>query len=126
MLAICFDQTVLTIFEFRMTKNSTKIFTLGHSPDPDDAFMFYGIAQNKIDLRGYRFEHRLEDIQTSNERARREELLEQHGNIVVNGAFSPDGHHAVTASKDKTAMVFDADPKTRTLDEMVALAERLT
>ncbi|HLW34613.1 MAG TPA: MqnA/MqnD/SBP family protein [Chthoniobacterales bacterium] len=50
------------------------VFTLGHSPDPDDAFMFYAIAKNKIDLRGYRFEHRLEDIQTLNERAMRGEL----------------------------------------------------
>src|SRR6266513_6601 len=50
------------------------IFTLGHSPDPDDAFMFYAMAENKIDLRGYRFEHRLEDIQTLNERALRREL----------------------------------------------------
>src|SRR5438552_1122701 len=57
-----------------MTKNSTEIFTLGHSPDPDDAFMFYAIAKNKINLRGYRFEHRLEDIQTLNERATRGEL----------------------------------------------------
>ncbi len=73
-MAICFDLTVPNIFEFRMTKNSTEIFTLGHSPDPDDAFMFYAIAKNKINLRGYRFEHRLEDIQTLNERARRGEL----------------------------------------------------
>ncbi len=36
--------------------------------------MFYAMAENKIDLRGYRFEHRLEDIQTLNERARRGEL----------------------------------------------------
>jgi len=36
--------------------------------------MFYAMAKNKIDLRGYRFEHRLEDIQTLNERARRGEL----------------------------------------------------
>jgi len=57
-----------------MKKETTKIFTLGHSPDPDDAFMFYAMAQNKIDLRGYRFEHRLEDIQTLNERAVRGEL----------------------------------------------------
>src|SRR5215467_2885300 len=57
-----------------MTKNPTETFTLGHSPDPDDAFMFYAIAKNKINLRGYRFEHRLEDIQTLNERARRGEL----------------------------------------------------
>ena len=49
-------------------------FTLGHSPDPDDAFMFYAIAKEKIDLHGYRFEHRLEDIQTLNERAMRGEL----------------------------------------------------
>jgi 1,4-dihydroxy-6-naphthoate synthase len=52
----------------------SEVFTLGHSPDPDDAFMFYAMAENKIDLRGYRFEHRLEDIQTLNERALRGEL----------------------------------------------------
>jgi 1,4-dihydroxy-6-naphthoate synthase len=50
------------------------VFTLGHSPDPDDAFMFYAMAENKIDLHGYGFEHRLEDIQTLNERALRGEL----------------------------------------------------
>ena len=43
--------------------------TLGHSPDPDDAFMFYAMAEGKIDLKGYRFEHILQDIQTLNERA---------------------------------------------------------
>jgi 1,4-dihydroxy-6-naphthoate synthase len=57
-----------------MKKNTREIFTLGHSPDPDDAFMFYAMAKSKIDLRGYQFEHRLEDIQTLNERARRGEL----------------------------------------------------
>jgi 1,4-dihydroxy-6-naphthoate synthase len=51
-----------------------EVFTLGHSPDPDDAFMFFAMAENKIDLRGYRFEHRLEDIQMLNERATRGEL----------------------------------------------------
>jgi 1,4-dihydroxy-6-naphthoate synthase len=53
---------------------ATEVFTLGHSPDPDDAFMFYAIAKQKIDLRGYQFEHRLEDIQTLNEAAMRGEL----------------------------------------------------
>jgi 1,4-dihydroxy-6-naphthoate synthase len=56
------------------TTSAADVFTLGHSPDPDDAFMFYAMAENKIDLRGYRFEHRLEDIQTLNERATRGEL----------------------------------------------------
>ena len=57
-----------------MAATLTETFTLGHSPDPDDAFMFYAMATNKIDLRGYRFEHQLEDIQTLNERAMRGEL----------------------------------------------------
>ena len=47
---------------------------LGHSPDPDDAFMFYAMAAEKIDLLGYKFEHSLQDIQTLNERAMRGEL----------------------------------------------------
>ena len=57
-----------------MSAHRSRVFTLGHSPDPDDAFMFYAMAENKINLRGYRFEHRLEDIQTLNERALRGEL----------------------------------------------------
>ena len=64
-----------------MKDEKTEVFTLGHSPDPDDAFMFYAMAQNKIDLRGYRFEHRLEDIQTLNERAVRGEL---HISAIIN------------------------------------------
>jgi 1,4-dihydroxy-6-naphthoate synthase len=48
--------------------------TLGHSPDPDDAFMFYAIAEHKIDTRGYNFTHILQDIQTLNERARNVDL----------------------------------------------------
>ena len=48
--------------------------TLGHSPDPDDAFMFYAMAKGLIDSHGYDFEHILQDIQTLNERATRGEL----------------------------------------------------
>jgi 1,4-dihydroxy-6-naphthoate synthase len=43
---------------------------LAHSPDPDDAFMFYGLAQNAVDAGPFEFEHVLADIQTLNERAR--------------------------------------------------------
>jgi 1,4-dihydroxy-6-naphthoate synthase len=48
--------------------------TLGHSPDPDDAFMFFGLAKGLIDTHPFRFEHVLQDIQTLNERATRGEL----------------------------------------------------
>jgi 1,4-dihydroxy-6-naphthoate synthase len=48
--------------------------TVGHSPDPDDAFMFYALAKELIPTHGLRFEHVLQDIQTLNERATRGEL----------------------------------------------------
>jgi 1,4-dihydroxy-6-naphthoate synthase len=48
--------------------------TLGHSPDPDDAFMFYALAKRLLPTPGYEFEHILQDIQTLNERATRAEL----------------------------------------------------
>src|SRR3954470_1825670 len=40
---------------------------LGHSPDPDDAFMFWGLASGEVDPRQFEFEHVLRDIQTLNE-----------------------------------------------------------
>src|SRR5436190_8478968 len=48
--------------------------TLGHSPDPDDAFMFFALAEHKIETGRWEFSHILQDIQTLNERATRGEL----------------------------------------------------
>lgn len=55
---------------------STTTLQLGHSPDPDDAFMFYALAQDPplIDAGRWRFNHVLQDIQTLNQRARKGEL----------------------------------------------------
>jgi 1,4-dihydroxy-6-naphthoate synthase len=90
------------------------VFTLGHSPDPDDAFMFYAMAENKIDLRGYRFEHRLEDIQTLNERALRGELhisaisihayayVSKHYALLPCGASMGDGYGPIVIRKQST------------------------
>jgi 1,4-dihydroxy-6-naphthoate synthase len=47
---------------------------LGHSPDPDDAFMFWAMRENLIDQEGLEFEHVLEDIETLNRRALKGEL----------------------------------------------------
>ena len=52
----------------------TMLLHLGHSPDPDDAFMFYALARDKLPTGPYRFEHVLQDIQTLNQRARAGEL----------------------------------------------------
>jgi 1,4-dihydroxy-6-naphthoate synthase len=97
--------------------------TLGHSPDPDDAFMFYAIAGNKIDLRGYIFEQRLEDIQTLNERAVRGELdisaISIHAYAYVSktyallpcGASMGDGYGPVVISKRRTSNAEHRTPK---------------
>jgi 1,4-dihydroxy-6-naphthoate synthase len=47
-----------------------RLIRLGHSPDPDDAFMFYALAEELIPTDGFRFDHVLRDIQTLNEWAR--------------------------------------------------------
>jgi 1,4-dihydroxy-6-naphthoate synthase len=50
--------------------------SIAHSPDSDDAFMFYGLATNKVRVPGYRFSHTLCDIETLNRRAREEALYD--------------------------------------------------
>ena len=51
-----------------------RLIRVGHSPDPDDAFMFYALAKDKIDCGTLRFEHELVDIETLNRRAFASEL----------------------------------------------------
>jgi 5,8-dihydroxy-2-naphthoate synthase len=54
-----------------ITDTERTTITLAHSPDSDDAFMFYGLATHKIDTGGLQFQHLLKDIQTLNEEATR-------------------------------------------------------
>ncbi len=51
-----------------------QLIRVGHSPDPDDAFMFHALANDKIDSGPYRFTHELQDIETLNRRALDAEL----------------------------------------------------
>lgn len=51
------------------TMTGIRTITVAHSPDSDDAFMFYGLATNKLETDGLKFEHTLKDIQTLNEEA---------------------------------------------------------
>jgi len=87
--------------------------TLGHSPDPDDAFMFYGLAKDLVPNGGYEFEHILEDIQTLNERATRGELdisaisihayayvCDQYA-LLPSGASMGDGYGPMLVAKQK-------------------------
>lgn len=54
-----------------LTDTDRKTITLAHSPDSDDAFMFYGLATHKLDTGSLNFQHLLKDIQTLNEEATR-------------------------------------------------------
>ena len=49
---------------------STREISIAHSPDSDDAFMFYALATNKVRVPGLRFTHTLCDIETLNQKAR--------------------------------------------------------
>jgi 1,4-dihydroxy-6-naphthoate synthase len=53
---------------------SKQVINVGHSPDPDDAFMFYALAHDKIDTGNLVFRHQLQDIETLNRRALNGEL----------------------------------------------------
>jgi len=52
-----------------MSSDAEQIIRVGHSPDSDDAFMFYALTQERLDTGGLRFVHQLEDIETLNHRA---------------------------------------------------------
>ncbi len=75
-----------------MTEKRT--ITVAHSPDSDDAFMFYGLATNKLETDGLKFEHTLKDIQTLNEDA-------------MNGVFDVTAisFHAYAYISDKYALL---------------------
>src|ERR1700749_5214693 len=61
-----------------MTSAATDVreISIAHSPDSDDAFMFYGLATNKIRVPGYRFVHTLTDIETLNRKAMNEQFYD--------------------------------------------------
>jgi len=87
--------------------------TLGHSPDPDDAFMFYALARNLIPTHGFHFEHILQDIQTLNERATRGEMdisavsihayayVSDKYALLPSGASMGDGYGPMLVAKQK-------------------------
>jgi 1,4-dihydroxy-6-naphthoate synthase len=76
---------------------SSTLIRVGHSPDPDDAFMFYALAHDKLPTGNLEFRHELQDIETLNQRARRRELevtavsLHAYPYIAADYALLPTG-----------------------------------
>jgi 1,4-dihydroxy-6-naphthoate synthase len=102
-----------------MTK---RLITVGHSPDPDDAFMFYALAHDKIDTGGLRFVHELQDIETLNRRALRGELevtavsMHAYAHLLDKYVLLPSG----CSMGDKYGPMVVA-PRTLTADELSAV-----
>lgn len=67
------DMSFVCRYAFELSASSMLI-RVGHSPDPDDAFMFHALANNKIPTGPYQFTHELQDIETLNRRALKGEL----------------------------------------------------
>lgn len=74
-----------------------QIIHVGHSPDPDDAFMFHALANDKIETGDLKFVHELQDIETLNRRAMRGELevsavsIHAYAHLLDKYALLPSG-----------------------------------
>jgi 1,4-dihydroxy-6-naphthoate synthase len=98
------------------------LIRLGHSPDPDDAFMFWALAEKRVDTRGFRFEQVLADIQTLNHWARAARLevtaislaaypfVQQDYALLPHGASIGSGYGPIVVSREP-----------RTLEELQGL-----
>ena len=114
------------------------LLRLGHSPDPDDAFMFYALAKDKIATGPYRFEHVLQDIQTLNLRARKAELeitaISIHAYPYVAksyaltscGSSMGDGYGPMVVCRQADAAKFGADPISGLRGKRIAIPGELT
>ncbi len=95
---------------------ASRTITIGHSPDPDDAFMFYALAAGKLDTGDLQYEHILQDIETLNQRARRGELdltaISLHAYAYVHdkyalypcGASIGDGYGPMIVARERMAL----------------------
>ena len=93
------------------TATDAPVLRVGHSPDPDDAFMFYGLAHGAVKIRDFRIEHVLEDIESLNRRAAAKDLevtaISAHAyprvadayHILATGASMGRGYGPILASR---------------------------
>lgn len=88
---------------------TTRTLTLGHSPDSDDAFMFYGLASGNVQTGGLEYEHILKDIQTLNEWAKEGRLdttaISVHAYAYVADKYAILNHGASMGERDYGPMV---------------------
>mgnify|MGYP003342665260 CR=1 FL=1 len=105
-------------------ENGNTIVRIGHSPDPDDAFMFHAMTTNAFPTPGYNFVHELQDIETLNHRAMNQELevsavsihafpdIAEHYSLMNCGASMGEGYGPMIVCKQG---VTEKDAKSSTI-----------
>ena len=114
------------------------LLQLGHSPDPDDAFMFYALARGKIPTGPYQFEHVLQDIQTLNQRAMAGELeitaisihaypyVAQRYALTSCGSSMGDRYGPMVVCRQADAKLYATDPTESLRKKRIAIPGELT
>ncbi len=99
-----------------LDEDGNQIVRIGHSPDPDDAFMFHAMTNDKFPTPGYKFVHELQDIETLNHRAMRQELevsavsihafpeISEHYSLMNCGASMGEGYGPMIVAKAGTKL----------------------
>ena len=111
--------------ETHANDTNARLITVGHSPDPDDAFMFYALAHDKIDTGDLQFRHELQDIETLNRRALRGELevtavsIHAYAHLLDKYALLPSG---CSMGDRYGPMVVAREPMT--IDELKTVEDR--
>ena len=97
-------------YELPLDADGNKVVRIGHSPDPDDAFMFHAMTTGAFPTPGYNFVHELQDIETLNHRAINQELevsavsihaypeISQHYALMNCGASMGEGYGPMVVS----------------------------
>ncbi len=110
--------------QLEQDKDGNYIVRIGHSPDPDDAFMFHAMTNGKFPTPGYHFVHELQDIETLNHRAMNQELevsavsihafpdIAEHYNLMNCGASMGEGYGPMIVCKQG---VTEEDAKSSTI-----------
>ena len=97
--------------QLEQDESGNYVIRIGHSPDPDDAFMFHAMTNNKFPTPGYHFVHELQDIETLNHRAINQELevsavsihafpdIAEHYSLMNCGASMGEGYGPMIVAK---------------------------
>ena len=97
--------------QLEQDESGNYVIRIGHSPDPDDAFMFHAMTNNKFPTPGYHFVHELQDIETLNHRAMNQELevsavsihafpdIAEHYSLMNCGASMGEGYGPMIVAK---------------------------